>query len=284
MSKELTKYKKELLDKLNLKESELNKVFSEVFWDHQNPCKLIIPLMVIKKSFDNTKDIFPNDDPSIIKRQLFIEILIKFCKLAEDFGGLVSSKDDDMFKFAQNYNTFKVDDVLSFYDTLSLDDNSLNKLLCYPAHNKQCDKAKGVLELSYMNLKESLERIKEEYTKHREAYNSYKHGFRIRFEDAGDFEVGNKVYKNSKILFYYNSKSLKKDPHIMSLIVYENFSDYNFNELYNLCLDLMDLMNIFISNFRESKNESRNKPFNIFFCQEQKEDKAKTFKDVIFNI
>jgi len=75
---------------------EFESIFTDVFWNHQDFTALSISIDLIKKTYENPEVLY-SQNKNFIKDQMFIEIIVKFCKLAEDFGGLVSSKDQNLF-------------------------------------------------------------------------------------------------------------------------------------------------------------------------------------------
>jgi len=243
---------------------DLEKTFSDYFWDYHDISRLWISLKIIKDNFDNTKKSFPEIDPQIVKDELYLELLMKFCKLAEDLGALLLSRDKDMFKFAQKYNKYTSYQVTSFYEDISLTEKELSKLYFYPLLKDQnTEKAKYVLTLSYDNLKTHLEVIRDTYLKYRDVYNSYKHGHRLRFNgEIIQFE-GKKIPQ--RVIMYYNSKKMKNNPFQVDMIRYNDFSDSLFEFLYDECIAIINLNKIFLHNFKESLTKKKKFDIHLFF-------------------
>jgi len=275
---------------------EFESIFTDVFWNLQDFKALLISIDLIKNTFENP-EVINQQNKNFVKDQMFIEIIVKFCKLAEDFGGLASSKDQNLFNYALNFNKYGIGQAKSFYEDLSLRNENISKLFFYPPINKQNDEEKNnFLKASYAHLTWYLNLIREKYLAYVEVYNSYKHGYRIRFGDIpfsmrdnplnNDFKDvtmnitdgkelnqyhGIAKYssksphrlkgetKSNKILLFYNAKLLRKYPFCKGIVAYTGFNENNFYEFYDSSLALIKLLEMFLNNFMISIGLNKDK-------------------------
>lgn len=243
-------------------------IFSNVFWIYHDMVGAKISIRILKDNFENPSRIFPEMNPQSVKDQIYIETLMKFCKFAEDLGGLITSRDKDMFEFAQKFSKYNVKKVISFYKSLPLDNNKISEIFSYPKIEIQkSGEAKSYLQNSHKHIKDSLEEIKEDYLKYRSVYNSYKHGYRIRFKKMemtmGDEGSGTKKY--NRVLLYYDKETLKENKFMVSMVAYEKYSDFDFVVIYDSCLAIIRLIEVFLNNLKQSQIKSTNKSINLFF-------------------
>lgn len=275
-------------------------IFTETFWNHQDFSALLISIDIIKNTYENPASISSEEDEDFIKDQMFIEILVKFCKLAEDFGGLVSSKDINLFNFAQRFNKYGVSQAKSFYEDSLFSNDKISEIFFYPIGCKNSDKEE-FLKNSYDHLRWNLELIKEKYLAYVEVYNSYKHGYKLRFgkfpftlndnpidNNFKDFKMRFKdgetqYYKGiakysdisphkstgetitfDKVLIYYNSKTLRKYPFCHETIGYTNYNESNFYNFYDATIALTKMMEMFINNFLNSIGLKTHSKFLLF--------------------
>jgi len=246
---------------------KIEEIFAEVFWGLHNLDGLSLTLEMIKRIHDNPKSIFPDIDVIKVKDNLFIEILMKFCKMAEDLGALLCSKSENPYEFTMNYIKYQVKDVVRFYKHIQEDAEDLKRVFYYPPVDKQDNKkAKSSLRLSFIELKANLKIIAENYIKYKDMYNSYKHGYRIRFKDADmQFGEGNEAKYYSKVIVYYENKMIRKFPGATSLMCFEKFDDSNFMAVYELCITIIYIMRVFNHNYKEFHREGGIKSITLFF-------------------
>lgn len=245
----------------------LEENFAALFLENHNYNGILISIEILKENFENPNQIFPDSNSIYIKDQLYIEILMKYCKLLEDLGGLISCRDNNPFKFVQNYNKYRVKDVISFYKDMSLEYDKIRELFFYPEIESQnSEKRKQLLKISYEHTKNKIEKIKDDYFLYKNVYNSYKHGYKVRF---GNNEVtfpeglkGNKEEKFEKTLIYYSPKG---DPFSINMLGYPKFNDINFTNIYENCFAVIRLIQIFLYNFKQNTKISQNEDIKLFF-------------------
>lgn len=247
---------------------KMDEIFSKVFWTYHDMVGAYISIKILKDNFEYPSRIFPEMDPQLVKDQIYIEILMKFCKFAEDLGGLIASRDKNMFKFAQKFNMYQINDVISFYEDLSLSENEISEIFSYPKIEMQrSGEAKSNLQTSYNHIKDSLKIIKEDYLKYRPVYNSYKHGYRVRFKkmEMTMGHEGSEKKKYNKVLLYYDKKTLEKNKFMVSMVAYEKYNDFDFVVIYDSCLAIIRLVEVFLNNLKQSQVKSTNKSIDLFF-------------------
>ena len=248
---------------------DLDSIFASLFWDLlHDPKDIWIILKSIKYSFDNTNTILPELYKENVKKQLFIELIVKFCKLAEDLGALLLSKNNNIIKFTQKYNTYGTYEVTNFYNNLQINNNSLRNLFFYPLERKQnVEQAKKYLKVSLIFLNKCFKQIKNDYLQYRKIYNSYKHGYRIWFKDAKVEIQGQTTYNNA--LLYLDSKLVKSNFGTISSIFYSNFKISKiFKVCYYSCLSIILLIYIYIFNYRKYLSNSLEDGILLFFDAE----------------
>lgn len=238
-------------------------IFSEIFWDLHDVRGQFFILELLKKSFNNPDEFFPYTPPEYVKDQLFVELLMKFCKLAEDLGALLATKDEDIFIFTQNYIKYTIGDVIKFYKNLEINEENLSKIFNYPPIEKQDNKeAEELLEWSLVDMVGNLPLIIEHYLKYKDVYNSFKHGYRICLKDVDIYIEGEPRY--NKALIYYDLKAVRKNPLFMSMICYEDFKHSAFNVFYEDCISILILIQTFIQNYRAIKSSDQDKQIFIY--------------------
>lgn len=248
---------------------KIDSYFADFFWNYHDLIGLKITLQILKENFENPTRSFPNINPQIIKDNIFIETLMKFCKLSEDFGALIISKDKDKYKFLKNYNEYKVYDVTSFYEKSTFNENQIRNIFSYPIiENQKSEEAKKVLEMSYQHTEDHLTEIKEDYLKYRKVYNSYKHGYKIRFNVIRDLTLNpnsKEEKKYSKALLYYDKDSLKKVPLSVQLIAFEKYNDFYFDIVHNSCISILMLIQVLLNNFMNFQEKPDKQDILLFF-------------------
>lgn len=290
--------------------TKFESIFTDIFWNQQDYSSLLIPIEMIKNTFENPAVLQP-ENKNLVKDQMFIEIIMKFCKLAEDFGGLASSRDPDLFKFAKNFNNFNTWQSKNFYKNLDLSKKGINEIFFYPSIVKQkSEKTQKFLKSSNQHLNYWLNLIKDLYLLYVEVYNSYKHGYRIRFKDLdmtistdkngyrdisikfdkeGTYhgigkdinEVPKSRYSSgiSKVLIFYNSKILKKYPFCPGMVRFEEGAgNVVFYKFHDSCVALIRMMEIFLNNFMISIGENTDGQL-LLFSNEDTEIKKFNIKD-----
>ena len=234
-------------------------LLSDFFWWLYDIEGIWIILKIIKDNFYNPNNIIPNISNDYIKDQLVIEMIMKFCKLGEDLGALLMSKDNDKVKFTSNYINYKPYKVKIFFENLnsSLSEVFIRELFNFPPKDVNLNN-KNVLKLesSFLFVRSCLEVISRDYLKYRNVYNAYKHGYRIWFKDLGththlEINIENTLEekKYDRALLYFDSKRLNKKLDNMNTIFYKDFDlSKMFNVFYENCLSILKLISAFLYN------------------------------------
>jgi len=246
---------------------KLDELFVELFWEFHNLYGLLLNLILLKRVFRDPSKIFSDINDNLVKDNLFIEILMKFCKIAEDLGAILYSKSEDPYEFTKKYITYSVRDVVGFYSRIIDKKIKIDELFYYPPINKQNnDKAKNTIRLSFIELKGNLKIIAENYLKYKEIYNSYKHGYRVRFQDV-DMNISNgaDIDYYTKVILYYEARMIKKSPGVISMMSFKKFDDSNFNAVYELCIGAIQIIKLFIHNYKQFHKEGDDKLISLFF-------------------
>jgi len=246
---------------------KVEELFAELFWEFHNLNGLILNLKLLKKVFDNPSKIFSDISELLIKDNLFIEILMKFCKIAEDLGAILYSKSENPYEFTKKYITYSVRNVVGFYSKIIDKKIEIDELFYYPTTNKQNnDEAKHIIHLSLIDLKGNMRIIAENYLKYKGIYNSYKHGYRVRFKDVDlNIGMGADIKYYPKIILYYEARMIKKFPGAISMMCFKKFDDSNFNAVYELCIAAIQIIKIFIHNYKQFHKEGDEKSIALFF-------------------
>lgn len=100
-----------------------------------NPIELAIPLLCLKDAFERGSDL--HDYPEFfVKKTLFLEIIMKFCKIAEDIGAMLTCYDPESINFTYKYIHYSVRDVTRFYESLNLNNQQIFTYFNYPTNQK----------------------------------------------------------------------------------------------------------------------------------------------------
>ena len=253
----------------------LEEGISDFFWWLYDIQGIWITLKIIKNNFYNPNDIIPNISNDYIKDQLATEIIMKFCKLAEDLGALLMSKDNNKVKFTSNYINYKPYKVKEFFESLNsrLSEDLIRELFNFPPkdfnlNNNNIHK----LESSYLFVKSCIDVISRDYLKYRDAYNAYKHGYRIWFKDLGSYphleiNIENTLEekKYDRALIYFDSKTLRRELNKIRMILFEDFDlSKMFNVFYEHCLSILKLISVFLYNLWQFYNKDLEEGISLF--------------------
>jgi len=249
--------------------------FSDVFWWLYDIQGIWITLKIIKNNFYNPNDIIPNISNDYIKDQLATEIIMKFCKLAEDLGALLMSKDNDKVKFTSNFINCKPYKVKEFFENLnsSLSEDIIRELFNFPPKDFNFNNNNILkLESSYLFVKSCLDVISRDYLKYRDVYNAYKHGYRIWFKDLGTYShleinIENTLEeeKYDRALIYFDSKMLRRELNKIRIILYKDLDlSKMFNVFYENCLSILKLISMFLYNLWQFYNKDLEEGIALF--------------------
>ena len=191
---------------------------------------------------------------------------MKFCKLAEDLGALLMSKDNDKVKFTSNFIKYKPYKVKEFFENLnsSLSEDIIRELFNFPPKDFNFNNNNILkLESSYLFAKSCLDVISREYLTYRDVYNAYKHGYRIWFKDLGTYShleinIENTLdeKKYDRALIYFDSKMLRRELNKIRMILFEDFDlSKMFNVFYEHCLSILKLISVFLCNLWQFYNK-----------------------------
>jgi len=254
-------------NKNGLLSKKIEEIFAELFWEFHNLNGLILNLELIRKVFNEPSKIFSDVSEQIVKDNLFIEILMKFCKIAEDLGAILYSKSEDPYEFTKEYITYTIRNVVDFYSKITDNKAKIEELFYYPPIDKQDnDKAKNIIHFSLIELKGDLRIIAETYVKYKEIYNSYKHGYRVRFKEVDQYIwIRDDIKYYPKVILYYEKRMIKKFPGAMSMMGFKKFDDSNFNAVYELCISALQIIKLFIHNYKQFHKEGNEKSIALFF-------------------
>lgn len=239
--------------------------FTQMFWMLHNPIELAIPILCIGDAFKK-KGNFHDYPEFFVGKTLFIEIIMKFCKIAEDIGAILNSYDTESDNLTYKYIHYSVGDVINFYDSLETNNKNIFHYFNYPIYER---KSKYYLKLqnSAQAIKNCLEFTKKNYLELRELYNAYKHGFRISVsQQIPLIEKKLKLdYEDKFSIFYFKSKELK---HLLgpfnSLEYKTKEMDDIFNDFFIQSIKLLILTQIFIFNYENMLYPKEHKRFKIF--------------------
>ncbi len=245
----------------------IEEYFATFFLEFHNYDGILISIKILKYHFENPNQIFPDSNPLFIKDQIYIEILMKYCKLLEDLGALISCCDINPFKFVEEYSKYYIKGVSSFYANMSLENDNICKSFFYPEIESQTVKKNKLLLIkSYNQTKNKLYKFKDDYFRYKDVYNAYKHGYKIRFSNNSltfpEDLNNNKEERYEKTLLYYDHKTKN---FIINVIGYPKFNDYNFKYIYENCSAIIRLIEIFLYNFKQNVKISHNEDIKLFF-------------------
>ncbi len=239
--------------------------FTQIFWSFHNPIELAIPLLCLKDAFKKKGNLY--DYPEFfVRKTLFIEILMKFCKIAEDIGAMLTSYDTESINFTYKYIHYGVGDVINFYDSLNLNNDQILNYFNYPTYEE--DSTLNLkLQDSARHIKVCLRFAKENYLELRELYNAYKHGFRINISQQGHLieKKLNLDYEEKFSIWYFNSKDLRYLLGPFHAIEYKTEDmDYIFSNFFINSIKLLFLTQIFMFNYENMLYPDKYKRFKIF--------------------
>ncbi len=247
-----------------------SKQFSDTFWEYQNFETVYHSIISLKHSYENAEDVYGEhgiEDIESVKDSLYMEMLSKFCKMAEDLGGLISSRDDDLFVHSQKFNKYSIKDVVRFYESVKNDDDDeqIRSIFNYPKSDiQETEAARDLIDFSILDTGAYLDIIKDRYLTYKEFYNSYKHGQRTRLVELLEDEEGHSD-GTRKALMYYVAKDLRKEPHITSINRYDSFSDKDFEHFFELTHAATKLAKVYVHNLRNRMVPEENRRCVFFF-------------------
>lgn len=289
----ITDYSKRILyaNKKGFFFSKLEDVFQDLFWFFHDINSLKLSVDLIIEAYKNPNLFFPDTSSEYVEDKMFVEIIVKFCKIAEDFGGLISSHQTNLFDWAQKYIKFTVNDALDFYDSIPLSNNNLEEIFFYPKRENQTKEKIEIINDSIEQLRIDLEFIKENYLKYRPVYNAYKHGLRANLIKANmniEDEPSLENPDSSRLLIYYDLKSIKTNPYAVNMIKYDNFIPNLFYNIVDNCYALIEMINILLLNFHIKINGGKwsGKLYfrpSIFGILQKEENKCYSEEELDFN-
>lgn len=176
-----------------------------------------------------------------------LEIMMQFCKIAEDLAAVALSASKDFEKFTKSLILHGAHQIEDFYRTIknkSVDE--IAEFMGYPSLQAQSEKEGKLLEESCERVKTSMEVIGDEYLKFRPLYLAYKHGFRIHF---GEIDVGSEHY-DTAILFFGNYREEKKKLE-MGYINIVAFPSADIKSFYENSMDAAKIIACIVDNHKQ---------------------------------
>lgn len=133
----------------------------------------------------------PQDELDKAEKVLTLEVVVKFCHLAENFAAFAiafkkryENEREEILGISKTIANYEVAQVVNFYEYVEKRElQYIAQFIGYPPLSLQSANTKPFIERSCQNIKSDITKIAKLYAELRPLYDAYKHGYRIAFAE-----------------------------------------------------------------------------------------------------